>query len=369
MTAPTALLAAEEWIAYSGRSNLYKVRLPKDYKIDAKEFLLGNGLMAAVETITGEVAPDLDEGGANDSIKTYKVVFQQTLGQPLDEDLIKKLLDDENLGFLEEYKQYDGYLSKMDNYFDNTGLHINDFEISYKDPDLGIRYIHVRTAISGVTKLQLVSTGSESGIASYRTDDFFKMVTLHDGHLETDKKIHDTWEAHTSPNKLFTAYYPGILEPYTVEEPKTKNSDRSEVMAFEYYDPVLKQKLYYKIYGYKFNVKLNRSAMIKVLQDRHIMRYSPKTRYMSFSNSVVEGNGAEVIETSFAIPLTDTNKTVSYARLKSYAKGNYMIVHELLGSSRLARGVFADNLIKSVEFHPEVAIEHERSDSKSGEEK
>ncbi len=105
--------------------------------------------------------------------------------------------------------------------------------------------------------------------------------------------------------------------------------------------------------------------MKSLLTKRHVQKHGRSHYSVPFSMEKRQDNTASVEADYYISPL----KGVPYAnrvKLFGVAKGNYMIVHEIMGSSQLVNSSFVETLVGITKFHPEKAHKAYIAEKKAG---
>jgi len=346
----TYALAQSGWIVYKSETGIFDVRIPDEFETKVNPFRIDESRILQ----NAEIASVIDQRPFRNSIKSYIVKIDQTLGPSFTDADIHELIDDEIKTYSRHYSKLGGIIKKK-----KKGMFRNvpgvEIYITFEDPDLGTQGMRTRTIFLGVTRLRQTITGPDHIMYSYKSKDFFDSLIMYPGIATSKGAFGKDWEFHTSPLGIFTVALPPVNEPYVPKEPIIKSSKKSEVIKHIIHDPVLDYNIFYNVYGYKFDRNLTYADVRQVLVKRHISKYGVDPSTLKFDRIIVD-----------KIPTMQTDMTVypprkvpylNYVRLKVFFKNNYMMVQEVMSSKALAKSGFTDNIMKLAAFHPESAVE------------
>lgn len=337
--------AEEIWAVYRDPDNLYEARIPHEYTKQEYSINLGTGYQAKSDVITAEIS----DANNPDNKRTYSINYTQTLGTNLtgqDKDvLMEKLV---NL-HLDSYAAYNGQLLNRKNFQATGNIKIADLYIKYTpEPDKDM-YTRIRIYISSTAKAVQTITGPQSAMFSFRSKDYFNSLNLRPGFKETATSMFDTWKSYTSDLNIFTAKLPEVDGLYYYQEPEKFSADNYEAIVTNFYDPMLRQNLAYRIYGYKLaGTDVNESIATALLTKRHIQNNNAIVTAADFT---YEGNGN--IQVIFPIPPTQQNKNATYARIYARYSGEYLVIQEAWANETVITSEFLNNVISNISFHPD----------------
>ena len=336
----------DKWIAHKKSDLIYEVMLPENNQIHTSTLNMGNGRMAFGEFVKG-ITKDNSED-ANE--RTYTLQVMQTLGHPLDTSYLQSELEKRIKSYLDTFIPYNGKLLNRDKYYGHSTMYASDIYLTYDDPKQGPTYLRTKIYLTGSTLALQTVSGSEASIYAYKSKSYFDSMTLYDGTILTNASMKDEWKPYLSPLHIFTAHFPEQDQIYIHADPEIHNSDKSEVMLFKFNDPYLEKTMHFNVYGYRFNANLDQAAAISVAIKRHLQKQNISLNERTFS--VPDTNA---IQTFFSMRPTANNKYSERGRLYAKYQDNYMLLYEMWGPLALIDSTFADNLIDTVDFHPEKA--------------
>lgn len=346
---PTIAFADDDvWRAFQKDNKLYECRIPKGFTTESHELIVADDVAASYDRIESNIENENDPA----ALKEYKIKLTQTLGAPLTKNQAKAIIERYLNGHANALIELNAIQKNREIHSTKNGFYGGDIYLTYEDPLLGKRGLRARIHISGITKVEQVLKAPDSSIYSFRNKDFFNSVRFSGYHAPAEGSITKSWPLYTSELGLFTAHLPDITEPYVPKEPSFKSSKRFEIMRFEFFDPVLEQKIFYNVYGYTFNTPLHRDAVIEVLKKRHLMKWGPMPRHPLFSPVVKDKNDFNLLHTEYPIKPSDKFDHANLGRLEANFIGKKMIVHEIISSQELVRSNFVDNVKNGVTFYP-----------------
>ncbi len=334
---------------YTSPTGLYEVLLPENYKLEQKPFRVGPKRVV-YET---ELTAIQDQRPYKNAIKQHILKTQQTLGSALSEEEKEKFIIQYLNSYVEFYSDKGGEVVERKNLFPNTSQATGEVLISYKDENLGPQHIQARVLFSDVTKMEQILIGSPEIIESTRSKEFFNSLIFNSGVTMHDNDVRADWVKRQSPLGIFSSYFPEQNDTYAPKEPKFYHSEKSEALTAEYFDPIWRHTLKYTIYGYDLPRNLTYSDAKEVLHRRHIKNFKALSDKMKVDEYSIGKNKA--LHTEFQISSKPEVGYQDYVELRAQFAGNYMIVHEIVGSKNMVESAFIKNITQQVIFHPGLA--------------
>lgn len=348
---------AQEWRPYNSDSGLFKVRMPENVQEDVQNFRIGPDLQAQ----SGQAMAIIDQRPYRDHIKYYIVRFDQSLGAYIEKSreqpFIKRDLD----RFAQHYDSMNvEILQRNDNIY-RQGIPGGEIVLSYDDENGKRQYIKMYVFVSGALKIQQMMIGARKDLDFFISDKYFDSFYIKSGYKAGAGDIRTEWPAHSSPLGLFTAYLPEKVFPYAPGEIQIFENENHEKMSIQFYDPLWDQSLFYNIYGYKMpKGALEYSDVEQLLKENHISRHrfkpSEETKIQRMTN-----NGLPVIEATYSIEPPPSFPYANFVRLRALFSGDSVLVHEVVGADYFVKSNFADYVVRSVDFHPEQAVQGEQA--------
>lgn len=351
---PVTVLKADEWTNYESPSGVFQVRLPEPYTSQTMQFMVTDKRAAHSEETTSL----LDQRPYKNTMKSYIIKFDQTLGPSLTANDVSQLLAEEFNGYINYYKKLEGVVRTRE--VNGIGGHWGgEIMISYRDPTFGIQSIRARVLFNETTKLQQIVVGSDELMNAYSTRDFFDSLVFESGISAVEESLRGKWLTMESPTGMFTLLYPDQkAPPYYTTEPTAKWDDKNEMVSIFFTDPVRNEKIFFNVYGYQFDADLDFSAVQEILTKRHINKQRGSSKGVKINKGIGTGKEEDgmvkfpFMEMSYAMkPLKDF-PYVSSVRIRALFSGKNMLVMETMTSNALFTSVLADNLMNYVNFQP-----------------
>ena len=336
---------ADELTPYASETGVFQVKIPADHKTAITRMDTKNG----TSVYSGETIATIDQRPFKNAVKSFIVKFDQTIGPGLNEKeketLIRRELD-----------LYENHYASMNSIVQEKteskrgDTKTGDIYITFEDPKLGLQGVKARVLFSDATRIQQIITGPDHIMRSVKSKEFFESLFLEYGLPANPADMEETWQAHPSPLGIFTARLPPVAKPYVFEDPAIKNTDTSEILGFTVTDPVRAEKLFYRVYGYKFDDKPSFAEAEQTLLVRHIAQYLKIPEGLEIRKSFNAQN-VPLIETQYDIPGLKNYPFAKTVKLRCLFLGNVMMVQELIGSHALVDSDFAGSLFAQTEFH------------------
>ena len=345
---PTAVYSQIGFIAFKSETGLFKLRFPK--KHEAKTNRIRVGVEVAAES--GELIAMIDQRPFKDAVKNYVLKYDQTIGTPLSKKERIAIRDKEMAAYEDFYLALNGVVKDKQKEEDGDNAS-GRLYITYEDPHLGLQSIRSEIKINSTTKFQQILTGPDHIMYSLESKNYFDHLETKTGQITISADFKNDWTRHTSPLALFSYYLPAPDDVYMAKEPYTEHTDRSELVTFSFYDPIWKQKVFHRIFGYQFGTNLTFQAAKEVIFKRHSSRYFDKPTPMTFKTGQSDSGTPMVALTTPVTPPKDF-PYLNTLRVRALFAGTYMLVHEIAGPEKLVMSNFTDRMINNfVEFTPE----------------
>lgn len=345
---PAVAIAAADWGNFVSESKTFSVRLPEDHTSTRHQFFLGDD--AAVNS--EEVSSLIDQRPYKNTIKSYAIKLDQTIGPALTKESVAQLLDQEYNRYEEYYKTLDGeVLSQAPN--NAAGMFGGEIYIAYKDPKLGPQRLRAQILFSETTKVQMIVAGSDDVMNSFQTRDFIESIVIRDGLESVKNTLSEKWVPMESPTGMFTIKHPPEpVPPYYPLKPTVKTADKVEMVGLVFNDPVRNESIFFNVYGYSFNTDLAYENVQEVLLKNHIKKYRTGTNGVRYGKGLDQNQKLAFLEATFAINPPKNFPFLQNMKLKAYFDGKNMIVEELMTSNDLFNASFTRSLMDLVTFHP-----------------
>lgn len=355
---PSALAKAEaeenakmNWEQFSSESKVFSVRFPEKYQFKLYPIALNDTMTAYSEEIIASDKSFVEKLEA----KTYLVKADQTLGSPLSLAQIHALLAKEVRTYQEFAKANNGIVLKNDD-ITHHGFVGKDIYLNYTDKEFHEKEklaLRIRILYSDSARVQLVLSGTTSGMYSYTADSFFNSIRLSDGYAQDTNRKELGWKKFSDANNIFTMVIPPKHPSYRLLSPRYKLSNRISSAHVIFKDPVVDQNIYYNVYAYKMGINLNDKIAAKVLFSQHLSKFVTGAMSDSLKLNYDTKDGYRIASTQLLIEPKEDLPYVDGILLKAFYKDQTIVVQEVVGSQGHALGDFAKFLTNQLEFHPE----------------
>jgi len=334
------------WEVHSTVAQTFDAKFPREYKYKVFPFKISNNHIA----FSVEIFSTLD-GKKDSTEKSVVLKSQHTLGEELSYTQVKNILKNtarryeiaaaglEGTVLTNEDVKHNGFLGKH-------------MYITYKEN--GEKYgLRLAVYMTNYAKVEQILIGPAQTMYSYRSDDFFKSIVLYDGIVRMSGSSGTGWVDYTSKNKIFTAVLPPQNGDYTPTLPIFKSSPRQDAMKFEIVDPVLDQKIFYNVTGYKLGKKINRTEAKELLINRHISKFVDNATPSNIKSEDTITGDVSKMRLKLVIPPLKRHPYIRALSFDVRYKGDIMVVQEIR-SSPGPINVGLDKAIFSLfKFHPE----------------
>ena len=345
---PLSLSASGTMTYFKSESGVFQTYVPETYEIDETPFRIGPKRVV----YSSELSASQDQRPYKNTVKTFTIRTEQTFGPSLTEKEKISLIEQDLDLYVDFYKDNGGKVINRSAVTDELGKSA-EMILSFEDTKLGTQYMKLRIVMSDVTKLQQILMSASDIMDTFRVKQYFESLSVSNGVTRHDMELVDSWDKHESALGIFTSYLPENVKPYFPSEPQKHNSKKSEVISATFFDPILNQEITYNTYGYKLSRNLSFFDAKDVLNKRHISKQ--KTVVPKIDIQEINSKGRTLIQTEFPIRRQDRLQYKNYIKLKAEFKGQYMVVHEIIGSKRLVDSAFIQNVMDHTVFHPSVA--------------
>ena len=341
--------AENRWILHKSSSGIFNVRIPNEYETANEKMHVSSETFAQ----TGELISTIDQRPYKNVSKNYIVKYEQTLGPALSKTEREAIIDYDLDLYAQHYEALGGIVQERVTTpsEDNT---TGELYITYEDPSMGEQGVRAFITFTDVSKFQQILTGPLHIMHSFESKDFFQSLDTKEGRIKAKTKLDSTWIKHDSPFKTFSLSLPPVSEVFHPHEPRIEHNDHSEVISSYFYDPVRKQQLFYKVYGYRRASNLSAGEAKKVMYFKHAAKYLKTPRSLEYKTARTEDN-VSIIETEYSITPPKGYPYIQTVKLRGLFKGPYMIVQEVMSSDALANAEFTRTLTDLVAFTPERA--------------
>ncbi len=353
--APAAANWEKDWTVFKSPTGVYEARFPEGFKSAHTKFLVDDKRAVHVE----ETTATLDQRPFRNTVKSYIVKFDQTLGPPLNANNVGQLLHEEFQNYISYYSTMDGVVVRQntEGYLGHWG---GEIQLTYKDPEFGEQSLRARILYSPDTRLQQIVIGTKDLMDSYLTRDFMESLRFTPGISIVKGMVREQWLTMESPTGMFTMLYPGQeAPPYFTAPPNATWDAKTETVAAVYHDPVRNENVYFKVYGYQFDNDLDFPAVQEILTKRHINRFRSQTKGIRFNKGISSGKEKKgmlkfpFMETTFPIKRLKEHPYIKTVRLRAFFFEKKMIVMETMTSDSLFASSLVSNLTSFVNFQPD----------------
>ncbi len=338
-------LWAEDWHIFKSESNLFQVRIPDNVQEKIQEFRIDGRRVAQVN----QAVSTIDQRPFRETVKNYIIKYEQTLGLGVDDEDIAELITLELDLYSNHYKSLNGEQKSRKDLFFHKNVPAGEIHIAYEDPELGPQHIRARVLFTRSAKIQHIVSGPPEVINSIPTRKYFESLWTDAGFKRKDGSIRNDWQTIKSPLGVFTTYLPEKMNPYVPEDIKIKSSENIERISIQFYDPVLRQTMFYNIYGYKVANRPNDLNVENLTREKHVLRHLFDDKEVKFKQLTFKD--MPILQTEYAIDPPENHPYVNFVKLRSEFANNHILVHEIIGPARLVKSNFIDNIVKSVELH------------------
>ncbi|MCK5284900.1 MAG: hypothetical protein KAJ86_04865 [Alphaproteobacteria bacterium] len=339
----------DRWILFHSKSGAYEVRIPKEYNTTVDSLRISPTAVIHNESLFASI----DQRPFKNVVKNYSVIIDQSFGMPFYKSEMKKLINQDIDRYIALYDSMGGIVKKRtEPKIENTSS--GELHMTYNDPELGLQGMRVRITTKGVTKYQQVLTGPDGSMYNIKAKAFFKSMIPGNGIASINGMYEDEWKQYISPLGIFTTYFPPEKSAFTIEKPLIENGNSTERISYTFTDPIRQQKLYYRIYGYKADIKIKPKHIQTLINKRHLKAHGRSSNSVEL-NIQKQPDGTTTVNANYGIQPLKNAPYVNRVKLYAETRGTHMIVHEIMSSKKLIDSAFTKNLIEITNFHPEKA--------------
>ena len=354
--------AQRDWSMYESKSKLYQVAMPGTPVEEASIMRIGdNEVVYATETYAF-----VDQRPFKDILKNYVVKSEQTIGKAIPLEARTKLLEKEIQTYLSSYSDKNITVVERGTYASYSGNVPSSgwLAFHFEDENENRQGVRIKISISGSTKYYQIYSGPEDDLFSNKTNRFFDSFNSVNGYVLSKGSMNEDWKLFTSPKSIFSVKIPEITPPYFKEAPKvTKIDEDTERVGMVFLDPIWRHQLFYNITGYRFNQEMSFALAEEILLEEYLNKHGRNmvgiTLKKDFDGDIPYIATAYQIKPHSSFPYLDSVK------IRLMFLGNYMVVQELVGSSRMVNSLIANNFFPLINFTPKVAFQkHKEMQSK-----
>lgn len=343
---PTQAQEEDFFEKYRAESGLFRLLMPKGHTTETKTFRIDKD----IEIFSTEVKFVEDRRPIHNSMKTYKVKLEQTLGPAFKDDDIPLLLDTEVKRIVGSYKEQLGYLNKEEReIFDrHAGV---EMVVIYQDKDFGEQGLRTRVLFSDYSRLQISFTGPKNSLFSSPVNRFFDSLEFFNGRIKSKGEFEKDWKPHKTKSDTYTVFLPPITPPFFNREPLIQSGSRIELMNASIRDPIWDQEMFYNVHTYRFNAPIDSNNAKKIIYQRHMKKFEVDPKRVKYLNKL-DANENEYFETVAKVLAPPGYEYLDRIRLRGRVHDNILIVQELIGPNIMTNTAFADTLFNLMKFHP-----------------
>ncbi len=335
------------WEIHKSITNIFETKFPKKYKYKVFPFQFNKDTVA----FTLEIVASLDENKSQKKEKSILVKALQTFGEELSYREVKESLEREVYKYEQAAKAMGGKLITNKD-VKHDGFLGKNFHISYKSK--GVKQnLRIAVYMTNYSKVEQVLSGPANTMFSYKSEEFFNSMELHDGITKKENPIGVGWVDYTSKNNIFTAVLPPKNSDYTPVLPKFSANPKRGKMRFQIYDPVRMKNVQYNIYSYKNNKKFSNKQIQSILFSGHISKFvkNAGADNLKTENTVVDG--VTTMRTKLIITPTEELPDITTVFFEAKYKGNILVIQEFLSGNAHANSKLNRTLFSLMKFHPE----------------
>ncbi len=339
--------AEDTWKVFTSDSNLFKVSLPGEVTEKIIPFRISFDEMLQDVEVSAQSA---------DGSTIYRVTAEQSFG-PYFSNEYKNTLIQQELDRIRAAYQTENSKIYASGFIEYDKEYAGDLHMSFYDPELkehsGLRALVVVTKNSRFVQMAI---GPEKDMFSLEMKDYFRSLDIRNiGKLKSDDE--KEWVSLTSPFDLFELQVPPVVPPYVTSSPTVQSGRKTEVISQAFTDPVVRQSVYYKVYGYRFDANLTTENVQIVMAQKHIQKHGRNPQEMKFEQSFARD--IPTLETSYKIRGPEGYEYVDTVRLRAMYLDNTMVVQEMMGPEFLMQSTFMDNTYDLIDFFPQKALKQQ----------
>ncbi len=337
-----------KWERFESMTGVFTTKFPQKYKYKIYPFRFNEDTVA----FSGEIASTLD-GQDKTNEKSILIKVTQTFGDPLTRVEVDSILNSEARKYIKSMRSVGGVVIANES-IKHNGFFGKRLYITYTEN--GQKYgMRMNIFLTDYSKVEQVLTGPAKTMYSYRSDDFFSSLKLHDGitSIEKPAPFARGWREVTSKNNIFTVTLPPKNLDYAPMEPTLKSSKRKEYLLFEIVDPVRNQSLFYSVYSYKLKEKASYEMAKNILFSSHVTKFvkNASIDHLKTENSFVDG--INVMFTKLIVSSPARFPYIDTIMLEARYKDDTVVVQEIMTTAGHARSGLPRNLMSTLKFHPE----------------
>jgi len=339
---------ATQWKEYTAKTGLFEIMMPHVPDEEVTEFQVSDDR----KIISSEMVANIDQRPFRNSVKSYRALVLQSFGPAIKDELAQERLVEIVADFEKEYLAKNAVIRNK--VFSGYGSHpAAEILLSYPDEELGVQSIRKRFVMTPSGLFEQIVSGSESIMDTPETRQYWKSFDIKSGALRAANSLENNWEGLTSPLSIFAIRHPPVSYPYVVNAPDIQSSANSEFVSLSFNDPVMREELFYNVYGYIEDRDLKYADAVAVLAEKHIARHGRDPTRVSLKRGNFEGY--PMIEAQYQIQGPAGFEYLQRVDLRAVFIGRVMMVQEFLGSDHLMQSQLRSNLRGSIRFTPQQA--------------
>ena len=340
--------AGIEWKLHQSITDIFSAKFPKTYKYKTFPLQITEDTFA----VTSEIFSSLDGIDSKTREKSVLIKAVHTFGDELTYKETQKILNVVANRYVQSAASVNGRVVKNQD-FEHQGFLGKDIYISYniKDEKYGLR---IRVFMTNFAKVEQVLSGPANTMYSYRSDDFFKSITLYDGRVQRrDVPMGYGWIEHPSENNIFTAVLPPKNKDYTPLEPVFTSTPKTGYMHYKLIDPVRDKSVTYNVYSYKTGTRMNYETVKEIVFSNHVSKFVENADKNSLNMKNKKVDGVRTMSTKLVISVQENMPDINTIFLEARYSGDAVLVQEFLCGPKFAKSNIHDTLFSQVKFHPE----------------
>ena len=336
----------EELEIHKSITNIFDVKFAKEYKYKIFPFQFNNDSVAYTVEIVSPMVKKISNN------KNIIVKAAQTFGSELTQKDAKIILERESEKYMQSADDIGGTVMVNEDILDN-GFAGKEIYITYTDR--GKKYgLRIKVYVTNFSKVEQVINAPISNIYSYKSNDFFDSIRLHDGITKKANPLGVGWVDYTAKNKIFTVTLPPVNSEYTPNPPRlSTKTATSEILDFEIKDPVTEDSVFYKATSYKSKKKFGTNSVKHIIVNSHLSRFvnGSKIKKLATEESIIDGT--KILRTRLIIAPNKKFPGINVIFVEAHYKGNTLVIQEFSCASRYVKSDLHNTLFSLMKFHPD----------------
>lgn len=339
-------LAEDGWKYHQSKTTLFQMKLP----IAPEEESASLRISPVHIVQSSEMIANIDQRPYKNAVKRYTGKVAQSFGPELTIKQRQQILNRALNRYQAEHEALGGVL--RDRKIDPRGVGGEVF-LSYEDQELGVQSVKAHVIVTESGQYDQILSVPDTIIDSAKSREFLESFMVEEDLTYSPGSMNDEWKKMESPFKAFTIKAPPVAHPYFPAPPTTQHSDKQEVVSLVFFDPLREEKLYYNVYGYRFDADMTFARATQVLMEKHVKRHNREPSSVKLHREFVDDRPA--LRTTYSVQSPKGFEYLNLVELRAVFIGNYMVVQEIMGSQALVNSLFIQQAADLFEFTPEKA--------------